>query len=65
MVAEGKADIYPRFTPIMEWDVAAATAILIYNSENINKAFNLKFNSESLKISSIIFKRNKIIFNEK
>jgi len=65
MVAEGKADIYPRFTPIMEWDVAAATAILIYNSENINKAFNLKFNSESLKLDSIIFKRNKIIFNEK
>lgn len=27
MVAEGKADIYPRFGPTMEWDTAAAHAI--------------------------------------
>ncbi len=51
LVAEGKADIYPRFTPTMEWDTAAAQAIckaagvsvisketnkeLIYNKENL------------------------------
>lgn len=28
MVAEGAADIYPRFGPTMEWDTAAAHAIL-------------------------------------
>ena len=28
LVAEGKADIYPRFGPTMEWDVAAGDAIL-------------------------------------
>lgn len=27
MVAEGKADVYPRFAPTMEWDVAAGHAI--------------------------------------
>ncbi|MGM0648239.1 MAG: 3'(2'),5'-bisphosphate nucleotidase CysQ [Bacteroidota bacterium] len=27
MVAEGKADIYPRFAPTMEWDTAAGQAI--------------------------------------
>jgi 3'(2'), 5'-bisphosphate nucleotidase len=27
-IAEGKADIYPRFGPTMEWDVAAGHAIL-------------------------------------
>jgi len=27
MVAEGKADIYPRFAPTMEWDTAAGHAI--------------------------------------
>jgi 3'(2'), 5'-bisphosphate nucleotidase len=27
-LAEGKADIYPRFTPCMEWDTAAGHAIL-------------------------------------
>jgi len=28
LVAEGRADIYPRFGPTMEWDVAAGDAIL-------------------------------------
>lgn len=27
-LAEGKADVYPRFSPTMEWDTAAAHAIL-------------------------------------
>ncbi|PWI30072.1 3'(2'),5'-bisphosphate nucleotidase [Flavobacteriaceae bacterium LYZ1037] len=29
LVAEGKADIYPRFAPTMEWDTAAAHAVLL------------------------------------
>ena len=28
MIAEGSADIYPRFTPTMEWDTAAGQAIV-------------------------------------
>lgn len=28
MLAEGQADVYPRFAPTMEWDTAAAHAIL-------------------------------------
>ena len=28
-VAEGAADIYPRFGPTMEWDTAAAHAVLV------------------------------------
>ena len=51
LVAEGNADIYPRFAPTMEWDTAAAQAIcnasgidviahdtnkpLAYNKENL------------------------------
>jgi len=51
LVAEGRADIYPRFAPTMEWDTAAGQAIcmavglmvisretgenLIYNKENL------------------------------
>lgn len=51
LVAEGKADIYPRFGPTMEWDTAAGQAIaensgarvfcvdtnepLVYNKENL------------------------------
>lgn len=29
-VAEGKADVYPRFGPTMEWDTAAGHAVLLY-----------------------------------
>ena len=29
-IAEGKADVYPRFGPTMEWDTAAAHAVLMY-----------------------------------
>lgn len=28
LVAEGEADIYPRFGPTMEWDTAAGQAIV-------------------------------------
>jgi 3'(2'), 5'-bisphosphate nucleotidase len=28
LVAEGKAQIYPRFAPTMEWDTAAAQAVV-------------------------------------
>ena len=28
LLAEGKADIYPRLSPIMEWDIAAADLVL-------------------------------------
>ena len=31
LVAEGKADIYPRMGPTMEWDVAARDAIYRYS----------------------------------
>jgi 3'(2'), 5'-bisphosphate nucleotidase len=29
LVAEGKADVYPRYAPTMEWDTAAAHAIVL------------------------------------
>jgi 3'(2'), 5'-bisphosphate nucleotidase len=51
MVAEGMADIYPRLAPTMEWDTAAADAVVresgkmtyqfesdipvVYNKENL------------------------------
>ena len=50
-VAEGNAHCYPRFGPTMEWDTAAAHAIAIYASNNVNKvntALNLKYNKENL-----------------
>ena len=57
MVAEGKAHVYPRFAPTMEWDTAAGSAIveavglqvinrdtkkpLTYNKENLLNPFFL------------------------
>ena len=35
LVAEGKADIYPRFAPTMEWDTAAGHAIVNSAGKNI------------------------------
>jgi 3'(2'), 5'-bisphosphate nucleotidase len=30
LVAEGKADVYPRYGPTMEWDTAAGQAVAVY-----------------------------------
>ena len=35
MVAEGKADCYPRFAPTMEWDTAAGQAICKYAGKTV------------------------------
>ena len=35
LVAEGKADIYPRFAPTMEWDTAAGHAIVNFAGKNL------------------------------
>ncbi|MGR7812780.1 3'(2'),5'-bisphosphate nucleotidase CysQ [Lacinutrix undariae] len=57
LVAEGKADVYPRFAPTMEWDTAAGQAIcnavglqviskdtnasLLYNKKNLLNSYFL------------------------
>lgn len=51
MVAEGKANIYPRFAPTMEWDVAAGHAIAKFAGKNIYIAQTkneLGYNTETL-----------------
>ena len=51
MVAEGAADIYPRFAPTMEWDVAAGHAIVRYAAGSMVRAEDgkeLVYNKEDL-----------------
>lgn len=51
LIAEGKADYYPRFAPTMEWDTAAGQAIVEQaNGKVINVETNssLKYNKENL-----------------
>ena len=38
LVAEGKADVYPRFAPTMEWDTAAGDAIIRASGKKIINA---------------------------
>ncbi|WP_026957097.1 3'(2'),5'-bisphosphate nucleotidase CysQ [Algoriphagus vanfongensis] len=57
LVAEGKAQIYPRFAPTMEWDTAAAHGILnsfggLIKVMSINS--NLEYNKYNLLNSSFI-----------
>ena len=48
LVAEGKADIYPRMGPTIEWDVAAGDAIYRYSGKEEPHNSELLFNKENL-----------------
>ncbi|WP_239986521.1 MULTISPECIES: 3'(2'),5'-bisphosphate nucleotidase CysQ [Arenibacter] len=51
IVAEGKADIYPRFAPTMEWDTAAGHAICNAVGLKVlskNSQYELMYNKENL-----------------
>jgi 3'(2'), 5'-bisphosphate nucleotidase len=61
MIAEGSADQYPRFNPTMEWDTAAAQAIVEQSGASV---LDLKtkqpilYNRENLKNSCFIVERS-------
>ena len=63
MVAEGKADIYPRLGPTMEWDTAAGQAIVeqahgsVLNSETDEP---LQYNKENLLNPWFIVRRESV-----
>jgi 3'(2'), 5'-bisphosphate nucleotidase len=51
LVAEGKADVYPRFGPTMEWDTGAAHAVAAAAGRRVLNAEtrdDLRYNKESL-----------------
>ena len=51
LVAEGKADVYPRLGPTMEWDTGAAHAIALESGREVNQHANgepLLYNKENL-----------------
>ena len=51
MVAAGEADIYPRLGPTMEWDTAAAHAVVKASGKNVYRVDNnkeLEYNKENL-----------------
>jgi len=65
MVAEGQANIYPRIAPTMEWDTAAAHAIVLESGKNVYqndkniKAVNYLHNNNLLK--SILYNKENLL----
>ena len=55
LVAEGKADIYPRIAPTMEWDVAAGDAVYRYSGNPSTHSSELQFNKENLLNPSFVY----------
>ena len=60
LIADSEADIYPRFAPTMEWDTAAAHAVLkgleleVINMEDDKP---LRYNKENLLNPHFLVKR--------
>ena len=51
LIAEGKADVYPRLAPTMEWDTAAGQAIIEQSGGRVVNFYNkapLNYNKASL-----------------
>lgn len=51
LVAEGKADVYPRLGPTMEWDTAAAHAVVKFAGKRVidhETGSELRYNKENL-----------------
>jgi len=60
LVAEGLADIYPRFAPTCEWDTAAAQAIVEFAGGSVVDAVTnspLSYNKQNLLNPSFVVKR--------
>jgi 3'(2'), 5'-bisphosphate nucleotidase len=49
LVAEGRADIYPRFGPTMEWDTAAGDCIFRYSGRDTERQSPLRYNTPTLR----------------
>ncbi len=64
LIAEGNADIYPRFTPTMEWDTAAGQSIVEESGcliITVDTKQRITYNKESLENPWFIVKANKSI----
>ena len=63
MVAEGSADVYPRFAPTMEWDTAAGHAVALASGYPVTRedgATPLEYNKMELRNPHFIVKSEKL-----
>lgn len=54
LVAEGKADIYPRLGPTMEWDVAAGDCVFRNSGREAPRRSPLRYNKPDLRNSDFV-----------
>ena len=59
LVAEGKAEIYPRLAPTMEWDTAAADAIVRKAGKNVYKINTIDYSS--LTIDCLVYNKRNLL----
>ena len=53
-LAEGRADVYARLSPLMEWDAAAGDCVFRHSGESENRASPLCYNGTSLRIDGFV-----------
>jgi 3'(2'), 5'-bisphosphate nucleotidase len=53
-LAENRADIYPRLTPIMEWDVAAGDCVFRYSAAGADRYSPIRYNTRDLRIPAFV-----------
>ena len=66
MVAEGKADVYPRYAPTMEWDTAAGHAIANMAGFKVLKYRSneeIKYNKKSLLNPWFLVTKNQLMIS--
>lgn len=56
-VAEGKADLYPRFGPTMEWDTAAGDCVYRQSGRDEERSSPLRYNTPSLRHERFVIGR--------
>jgi 3'(2'), 5'-bisphosphate nucleotidase len=54
LVAEGAADLYPRFGPMMEWDAAAGDCIYRFSGRTRQRPCSIRYNQPDLRIPSFV-----------
>ena len=67
LIAEGKADIYPRFGPTMEWDTAAGQAICEAAGFHVLSKTNLQaltYNKPNLLNSEFIVNNDRVLLDK-
>ena len=66
LIAEGSADIYPRFGPTSEWDIAAGDAILRNAGGSVKDmdGNEILYGKKDFKNPSLVVKSARLLNNE-